>query len=257
MNGVRILLARRASGSDHAVVFEPHGLRIEGGLALRRQVPYRSVYGLERAGAWLWLGTGVLPVGLGGRDVPAAQLDAVESELRARIVALPDGAARLTRLAARRAARLHVPWLCAALALACGAALVAGVEARLALATQLLFALAFALPAERWLGPLPVLASGAAGALAGALVPPPAEASLAQQVAPALAAAWLGLAAFVRLGREAELPVLARSAFGGLAPLALAFGAYAVASRASLAGLGLAALAGFAVAPLVLRRASP
>jgi hypothetical protein len=129
------------------------------------------------------------------------------------------------------------------------------VEARLALATQLLFALAFALPAERWLGPLPVLASGAAGALAGALIPPPAEASL--QVAPALAAAWLGLAAFVRLRREAELPVLARSAFEGLAPLALAFGAYAVVSRASLAGLGLAALVGFAVAKLVLRRASP
>jgi hypothetical protein len=257
MNGVRILLARRASGSDHAVVFEPDGLRIEGGFALRRRVSYRSVYGLERAGAWLWLGAGVVPVGLGGRDVPATQLDALALELRARVAALPDGARRLARLDARRAALLRFPWLCTALALACGAALATAAEGRLALATQLLFLLSFGLPAERWLGPKPLLASGAVGALIGALVFPLPAASLAQQVAPALSAAWVGLLAFVRLRREVELPVLARSAFEWLAPLALAFAVQGVASGASPLPLGLAALAGFAVAPLVLRQRSP
>jgi hypothetical protein len=252
----RILLARRASGSDHAAVFEPDGLRIEGGLALRRQIPYRSVYGVERAGAWLWVGGGLLPVGLGGRDVSAAQLDAVEQELRTRIGALSDGAARLGRLAARRAPRLRFPWLCAALALAFGAALVVDAESRLALATELLFLLAFGLPVERWLGPKPLLASGVAGALLGALFPR-AAAGLALQVAPTLSAAWIGLAAFARLRRERELPVLARSAFDWMAPVALAFAAYGVASQASLPGLGLAVLAGFTVGPLVLRRTPP
>jgi hypothetical protein len=253
----RILLARRASGSDHAAVFEAGGLRIEGGLALRRRVSYASVYGLERTRSWLWVGAGVVPVGLGGRDVPAPQLDAVETELRARIAALPDGDRRLGRLAARRAAQPRFPWLCAALALAFGAALVEGAEGRLALATELLFLLAFGLPAERWLGPRPLLASGAIGAPLAALAFPRAAASLAFQVAPTLCAAWIGLGAFARLRREAQLPVLARSAFDWMAPVALAFAVYGLASHASLPGLGLAALAGFAVGPLVLRSTPP
>jgi hypothetical protein len=256
VNGTRILLARRTSGSDHAALFEPDGLRIEGGFAPRRRVPYRSVYGLERAGTWLWLGSGILPVGLGGRDVPAAQLDAVEAELRARIAALPDGTRRLARLDARRTARLHLPWLCPALALVCGAAPASGAESPLALATQLMILLAFGLPAERWLGPMPLLASGLVGVSSAALVSPRLVAGFPLPLAPALSAAWIGLLAFVRLRREAGLPVLARSAFEWLAPLALALAVCGVASGAGALTLGLAALAGFAAAPLVLRQRS-
>jgi hypothetical protein len=251
-NGTRILLARRASGCDLAVVFEPDALRIEGGFATRRRVAYRSVYGLERAGAWLWLGAGLWPVAIGGRDVPPAQLARVEAVLRERIASLPDGERRTARLAARRAARLHRPWLSAAVAVLLAGALVTRPVGRLALATDGLLLLAVGLLAERWLGRGPLVASGAAGLLAGGLLAPPSLVESAR----ALAAAWIGLVAFARLWREAELSVLARSAFEAAAPLALILCVHAFASGAGLLPLAAATLAGFAAAPLVLRRAS-
>jgi hypothetical protein len=257
MNGAatRILLARRASGREHAAVFEPEGLRVEGGFAPRRRVAYRAVHGLERAGAWLWVGCGPLPVGLGGRDVPAARLAALEAELRARIAALPDGASRLARLDARRPARPHFPWL--ALALVAALALALAGAFRFMLATDLLLALGLGLVAERWLGRLPLLASGLAAALAAAWLERPAEwlglASLAARVLPA---SWIGLLAFARLRRERELSVLARSAFDLTAPLAFAFAVYALASGMRPLLLGMALLVGFATAKLVLRRTS-
>jgi hypothetical protein len=258
VNGARILLARRASGSDHAVRFEPDGLCIEGGFALRRRLPYRSVVGLERAGAWLWLGTGVLPVGLGGRDVPAAQLDAVEAELRARIAALPDGARRLARLDARRSVPVRPPWLTLALGAALASALAATGTGRLDVATHALFLLAFGLLAECRLGARPALAAAAAAGLAAGLAEPPSGAAgFAACVAHALPAGWIGLVAFARALREPGLSVRARSALELVAPLALAFAAHGAASGASALALGLAALAGFAVAPLVLRQRSP
>ena len=257
MNGGRILLARRASGSDHAVVFEPDGLRIEGGFALRRRVPYRSVYGLERAGAWLWVGAGALPVGLGGRGVPAAQLSAVEAELRARIGALPDGGRRLARLDVRRAARVHAPWLTALLAVALGVALATTAAGWLDLATDLLFLLCFGLLAECWLGTPPALACAAAALLAASLVEPPAALADLAAAARILPAGWVGLLAFARLAREPALSVRVRSACELAAPLALAFGLHGLAVHASPLPLGLGLLAGCAVAPLVLRSTSP
>jgi hypothetical protein len=251
-NGERILLARRASGQDHGVVFGPDALRIEGGFALRRRIPYRSIRGLERAGAWLWLGAGFWPAALGGRDVAPAKLDTVEAELRARVAALPGGE---RRLAAPRAPRLHRPWLSLALASAlAGAGLALAREPRLALATDVLLLLAVGLVAERWLGRAPLVASGAAGLLAGGGAGMAAFlAAPAGFAARALCAAWIGLLAFARLRRAAALSVLARSAFDATAAVALAFGAHALASGASPLALAAAALAGSAVAPLVLR----
>jgi hypothetical protein len=247
-----MLLARRASGQDHGVVFGPDALRIEGGFALRRRIPYRSIRGLERAGAWLWLGAGFWPAALGGRDVAPARLDTVEAELRARVAALPGGA---RRLAAPRAPRLHRPWLAVALAAAfVGAGLALGTEPPLALATDGLLLLAVGLVAERWLGHAPLLASGAAGVLAGGLVAFPALlAAPAGFAVRALGAAWIGLLVFTRLRRAAALSVLARSAVDATAVVALAFGVHALASGASPLALAAAALAGSAVAPLVLR----
>ena len=252
MNGARILLARRASGSDHAVVFAPDGLWIEGGFTLRRRIPYRSVHGLERAGAWLWLGTGLLAVGLGGRDVPPAQLAALEVELRARIAALPDGARRLARIDARPPSATRVPWLATALAPAAGFALYESASP-LGLAPDLLFALAFALSVERWLGRLALLAAAVTGLGAASLAGPAAPASFAA----CGAAASCGLLAFARLVREGRLGVLARSALDGTALLALAFGLYELAVDAPGRALAVAALAGFALAPLVLRPRTP
>jgi hypothetical protein len=255
--GVRVLLARRASGCDHAAVFEPDALRIEGAWPWRRRVAYRRVYGLERAGERLWVGAGFVPALLGGRDVPAAQLDLVVAELRARVAALPGGPRRLARLDARRAARVRSPRLTLVLGAALAAALAATGAGPRELAA-VLFALAFGTLAEAWLGPRPALAAGAAAVLAAGLAAlPAAAADPGAFAARALAAGWIGLAGFARLLREGGLPVRARSALDLALPLALGFAAHAAASRASPLALGLAALAGFAVAPLVLRGRSP
>jgi len=254
----RILLARRTSRRDHTVVFEPGVFRVEGVPCLpRRRIAYRSVYGVERAGVTLWIGAGFVPAGLGGRDVPPAQLAAAEAELRARIAALPDGARRLARLDARRAARVHPPWLTVALAAVLGLAFASASDGKLGLATELLFLLSLGFLAEPWLGPLRLLASGAAALIAGGWVEPAATvAGLAALAARLLPASWIGLVAFTRLLRERGLSVRERSGFDLAAPLALGFVVEAFASGASLLPLGLAALAGFAIAPLVLRRAS-
>jgi len=254
-NGARVLLARRASGSDHGVVFGPDALRIEGGFALRRRIPYRSIHGVERTGAWLWLGAGFWPVALGGRDVAPAKLDAVEAEVRARVAALPDAERRLASLAGRGAPRPHRPWLGVALAAALAGAVAFGAGERLALATDGLLLLAVGLVAERWLGRTALVASGAAGVLAAGLL---ASASLlaapASFAARALCAAWIGLVAFARLRRADPLSVLARSAFDATAAVAFAFFVQALAAGASPLALAAAALAGCAAAPLVLPR---
>jgi hypothetical protein len=256
--GVRILLARRASGCDHAAVFEPDALRVEGAWPWQRRVAYRRVHGLERAGAWLWVGAGLVPAVLGGCDVPAAQLDLVAAELRARVAALPDGARRRARIDARRAARVRPPWLTLALGAAFAGALAAGGTGAREAATPLLFVLALGALVESWLGPRAALAGGAAALLAAGLaVPSAAAAGPAAFAARVLPAGWIGLAVFARLACERRLSVRARGALDLALPLALAFAAHAAASRASPLALGLAALAGCAAAPLVLRERSP
>jgi hypothetical protein len=257
MNGTRILLARRASGSDHALVFEPDGFRVEGGFAPSRRVAYRRVYGIERAGAWLWVGAGVAPVIVGGGLAAAASLDAAAAELRARVAALPDGAERLARFDARRPPRARLPWLAPALAALLGGVLAAEEALSLSAAAELLFGLALALLGERWLGAWPLFASGAAALLAASLAERPASlAGLATLAAPGLAAGWLGLLACARLLRERSLAVRERSAFDLAAPLGLAFLLSALATAASPLALALGLAAGLGAGLLVLRRAA-
>jgi hypothetical protein len=257
VNGTRILLARRTSGSDHALVLEPDGFRVEGGFTPRRRVAYRSVYGLERAGAWLWVGAGLAPVIVGGGAAPAASLDAAAAALRARIAALPDGAARLARMDARRPSRARLPWLAPALTAVLGGVLAAAGALSLSAAAGLLFGLALALLAERWLGAWPLLASGGAALLAASLAERPASlAGFATLAAPALAAGWLGLLARARLLLERSLAVRERSAFDLAAPLGLGFLLSALAAGASPFVLILELGAGLGAGLLVLRRAA-
>jgi hypothetical protein len=252
----RVLLARRASGRDHAVVFDGDHLRIEGGFALRRRVPYRAVNGLERVAPWLWLGVGVVPAALGGHDVPPERLDAVERELRARIAALPEGAERIARVDRRRPGARRVPWLSVGGVLVGSLVWLPGAAAPLAVATHLLFCLAFALVVEGWLGRGSVLVGAGAGLLAAHALAAGA-AGAAGMTPPALSAAWIGLLGFARTVRAAELPVLTRGAIDTAALVAVGFCALALGSGVSPRLLFTAALGGFASGALTLRRPTP
>jgi len=255
VNGARILLARRASGREHALVLEPDGFRVEGGSTPRRRVTYASVYGLERTGARLWVGAGLVPVVVRGGATPGA-LEQAETALRARIAALPDGTARLARLDARHTPRARLPWLAPAVALALAAVLAASVPLALATLAALLFALALGLLAERWLGARPLLVCGVAALLAAGLAERPAGlVELAPLAAPALASGWLGLLACARLFRERTLAVRERSAFDLALPLGLAFALTVLAWGANPLALALGGAAGLAAGLLVLPRA--
>ena len=59
MEPMRIVLLERAPRRDYAVSFEAEAFVVEGvALLPDRRVALRDVYGLERAGAWLWVGVG-------------------------------------------------------------------------------------------------------------------------------------------------------------------------------------------------------
>lgn len=249
----RIVLAERAPRSDYAVAFEPDAFVVEG-VPWRgsRRVALRDVFGIERSGAWLWIGAGVVPVVLGGEDVPAERLARVEAELRARLAALPGGAARLARLDMRRAAKLHRPWLTLALALALSVAFALAPQdvSALRAATNVLLLVSLGLLAEPWLGAWRVLASGAAAWLAASA----ASASPWRALAPlAVALGWAGLLAAVRMFHEPELSVRCRSALDGGALLSLAVAAHALGLGAAPLGVAAAALAGALVASRTLR----
>jgi len=249
----RFLLAERAPRPVYAVAFEADAFVVEG-VPWRgsRRVALRDVFGIERSGAWLWIGAGVVPVVLGGEDVPAERLARVGAELRARLAALPAGAARLARLDLRRAVKLHRPWLTCGLALAFGVAFVLAPREAPALrtATNVLLLVSLGLLAEPWLGAWRVLASGAAAWLAASA----ATASPWRALAPlAFALGWAGLLAAVRMLREPELSVRFRSALDGGVLLSLAVAAHALSLHAPPLGLASAALGGALVALLTLR----
>lgn len=249
----RIVLAERGARGAYAVVLDDEAFVVEGAAVRKhRRVPYLRVYGLERAGAWLWVGAGLVPVALGGEDVRSEQLARVEAALRARVGALSDGARRLARFDTRRTVRLRFPWLTAALGLAFVLvfALAPGTHETLRFATNLLLLVALGLLAEPWLGSLRTLASGAAALLAASALPGDAIGLALAPLAPALG--WAGLLVFARLRREPVLGVRFRSALDGGALLVVALGAHAL-SLASGAGLLLAGLAGFGIGPLLLR----
>jgi len=211
------------------------------------------VYGLERAGAWLWVGVGLVPVALGGEDVPSEQLARLEGALRARIGALPDGASRLARFDARRAARPQFPWLTAALCL--GFALVfgfaSGTQETLRFTTNLLLLASLGLLAEPWLGATRTFASGALALLTASALPGDGIGLALAPLAPALG--WAGSLVFARLHREPVLGVRFRSALDSGALLVVALGAHALSLASGGAGLLLAGLAGFGIGPLLLR----
>lgn len=248
----RIVLARRASGREHAVVFDDTCLRVEGGFSLRRAVAYRSMDGLERKGWWLWLGAGLLAVGLGGRDVPPERLDAVEVALRERIAALPGGLERLVLIDGRHRSMRRPPLLTAAALLAWGLLEVPGSTSLWSTISALLLALAFGVIAEGWLGRRPALVSGAAGALAGGTLG--LVLGFEAPGALLLAAGWIGLLGFARVFRGRELSVLTRGAIDLAGILSLGFAAVAVSEGSSGLLVAMAAAAGFAFAPFGLRR---
>jgi hypothetical protein len=252
----RILLARRTSGCDYAVVFETDRLCIEGGFALRRRIPYAAVGGLERLGGWLWLGVGLAPTALGGRDVPAERLAAVERELRTRIAALPEGAERIARLDRRGRSVRAVPWLSLGAALAGSLALLPGAAQPLPLTAWLLLSLGFGVVVEGWLGLGAAIGSAFAGLGAAYVLgdSTPAAGAAAALMPQLVSAAWIGLLGFARTLREAELPVLTRSVIDTVLLIALGFSAVALASGSHPRLLLLAALGGFASAALVLPR---
>jgi hypothetical protein len=195
-----------------------------------------------------------MPVVVGGGAAPAGALDQAEAALRARIAALPDGAARLARLDLRRIPRARLPWLAPALAAGVAGALAAeGALGALATA-ELVFALALGLLAERWLAAPPLLVAGVAALLAACLAERPALAGLAPLAATALGGGWLGLLACARLLRERTLAVRERSAFDLALPLGLAFALIALAGGASPLALTLSVAAGLAAGLLVLPR---
>jgi hypothetical protein len=250
---VRIVLLDRSPRRDYAVSFDAEAFVVEGvSLLPDRRVALRDVYGIERSGAWLWVGAGFVPVVLGGGDAPAERLARLEAELRARIGALPGGGGRLARIDARRGPAPGRPWLSGALALGLGAAAALSGALGLRFATDLLLLLAAGVIAEPVLGAVRLAASGAAALaltrLLAAGVPALALVPLS------LALGWLALIALARLRREPWLGVRARSALEGgmlIAPLALVQAlADGVAPGAQLA----AALAAALLAPLLLRR---
>jgi hypothetical protein len=250
---LRMVLAERAGRSAYVVTLEPDALRVAGVPCLPdRRIPLRDVYGIERAGVWLWVGAGWLPVLFGGGDVPAARLTGLETELRARIAALPDGARRLARIDARRTLRPRWPVVTLAGLLALGVAfgLAAPGGAALGFAINLLLLASLGLLAEPWLGPLRLLASAGAGALAAGVL---TAGSLALAGVPlALGLGLAGTLGFARLRREPTLSVRFRSALEAAAPLVLAVVAHALATGLGAAALG-AGLAGALLAPLLLR----
>jgi hypothetical protein len=240
------------------IVLEPAVLRFEGdgfvvgGLRWlpQRRIALRDVYGIERAGAHLWIGVGLVPVVLGGRAATAEALARAEAELRARIGLLPGGRARLARIDARRSRRPHLPWLTATLALAL-AGLGLAAQAPLRLASDLVWLVVLGLLAEPWLGAVRALASGAAAAGTAALLAP---AGALVSLAPlAVALGWAGTLSVLRLSREPLLGVRLRSALDAGAPLGLALVLHALGFGAAPLALLAAALAGALVAPLVLR----
>jgi len=235
------------------VVFAADALVIEGASWLgRRRVRYRDVYGIERVGARLWIGARWAPAVLGGETFSALRLDAIEGELRERIGALSDGAERLARIDARGAPPVHVPWL--TLGLATAFALLFARRATAGLLADGLWLVAFGLLAERWLGPMRLVASGGAALAVGLVTEPPAAlGALAAIATRALPAGWIGLLVFVRVLRERALPVRLRSALDAGAWLAFALEVRWLASGTGALGLGLGTLTGFALAPVLLR----
>jgi hypothetical protein len=251
MEPTRVVLLERAPRRDYAVRFEMDAFVVEGvALLPDRRVALRDVFGIERAGAWLWVGTGVVPAVIGGEDAPAERLARVEAELRARIRALPGGAGRLARVDARQPRRLRVPWLTAAAVLALGAALAAAGGLGLRAAADVLLLAAIGLAAEPVLGPWRLLACGAV-ALAGACVAAPDAAGIAQ-IPLALALGWAALAAAARIRRGARLGVRARSVLDAALLLGPLVAAHAL--SLDMRAFAAAALAGALSAALLLRR---
>ena len=248
------MLADRGARGTYAVVLDDEAMVVEGMALLgRRRIPHARMYGLERAGGWLWVGAGFVPVALGGEDVLSEQLARVEAALRVRVGALPDGASRLARFDARRTVRLQLPWLTAALCL--GFALVfgfaSGTQETLRFATSLLLLVSLGLLAEPWLGATRTLASGAAALLAASALP--GEGSGLALAPLALALGWAGSLAFARLRREPVLGVRFRSALDSGAVLVVALAAHALWLASGGAGLLFAGLAGYGIGPLLLR----
>jgi hypothetical protein len=147
--------------------------------------------------------------------------------------------------------RLRTPWLTVGLAAALALGTASFGLPAFPLATDGLLTIALGLLAEPWLGARRTLASGAA-ALGLAALAPGAPLGLGS-AALALALGWAGSLAFVRLRRERVLGVRTRSAIDGSVPLVLALALHASLRAPSLAAPLLAALGGFAVAPLLLR----
>jgi hypothetical protein len=259
MEPTRIVLLERAPRPDYAVRFDADAFVVEGvALLPDRRVALRDVFGIERAGVWLWIGAGVVPVVLGGDDAPPERLARVEAELRARIRALPGGAGWLARIDARRPLQLRPPWLAAALVLGLGAGACASGAFGLRAGADLLLLASVGLVAEPVLGPLRLLACGSA-AWAAACLAVGVRSGLAWAdalaLAPlALALGWAALAAVARLGRGAALSVRAKSALDASLLLGPLVAAHALALGTGTRAFAAAALAGALGAPLLLRR---
>lgn len=249
----RIVLARRQSGREHAVVFDTAGIRVQGGFALRRSLPFRSLDGIERIDSWLWLGGGLSAVGLGGRDVPAERLDEVEAALRERVASLPSGPRQLARIDARPRSQRRLPLLSFAAVAVCGL-LDPGEGLAWASFSVLALSLAVGVITEGWLGRRATFVAGAVGGLAawGVGSPLGSESHLAQ----GLAAGWLGWLAFARVNRADDLSVLARGAVDLAGVLGVGFAALA-ASQGVAGPLVAAAAAGFAAAALAFPKKPP
>jgi hypothetical protein len=255
MEPTRIVLRERAPRPDLAVRFEPDALVLEGvALLPDRRIALRDVSGIERAGAWLWVGAGLVPALLGGGEAPAERLARVEAELRARIRALPGGGGRLARIDARIPRRLRAPWLTAAAALGLGAAAASAGAFGPRAAAELLLLAAAGLAAEPVLGALRLLAAGAVALGAASLAVQGVAGSAA--LAPlALALGWAALAAVARLRRADVLSVRARSALDAGLLLAPLLAAHALSTGGPAArAFAASALAGALAAPLLLRR---
>jgi hypothetical protein len=249
---LRIVLAERGPRGDYAVTIDAETLRIEGGSRPARQrAALRQIYGVERAGAWLWVGSGLVPMVLGGEDVSAEGLARVEGALRERLAALPGGAGRLARIDARRPLRRHGPWLTLALTAALGLAfaLAPGSGEAPRFVVSLLLLASIGLLIVPWLVRLPLLASGCGAALVACAFA--TSASWLERAPLGFAPGFAGLLLFLRFRRERVLSVRLRSVLdpGVLLTLPLILQALTVAGGVAL----LATLAGFLVAPLVLR----